>query len=514
MATLLTRLPFPLLLLLLAGAGALATFSFAPWGAWWLQLPLLALLFSAVQGAGSARRAAAMGWLFSIGWQASGYWWLYVSMHRFGNLPSWMAALAVVLLAAALASYTAGAMALARWLLERGTPRTLIALGVMPAGWMLAEWVRGWLFTGFPWIVSGYAHTDGPLAGYAPLLGVYGLGFLAAVLAGCLLLHSRRALALAVLLLAGGLGLQQLQWTSPYGKPLTVRLLQGNVPQEMKFAPQQVWNALAMYREMITQEPADLVATPETALPLLVHRLPSDYLPALQQYAQSSGTHIALGVPISDGPSSYANSVLGIAPVDRPAPFYRYDKHHLVPFGEFIPPGAAWFVRMMNIPLGDFTRASMLQPPFTVKDQRIMPNVCYEDLFGEEIAAQLRHDWRNGRLPATMLLNVSNIAWFGDTIALPQHLQISRMRSLESGRPMLRSTNTGMTAVIDHRGHVVASMPSYQRGALRAQVQGMQGSTPYMAIGNLGILTLAALLLLWAGLITRRLRVSGAGKTR
>ncbi|MDO9218136.1 MAG: apolipoprotein N-acyltransferase [Lacisediminimonas sp.] len=514
-------------LLLAALAGALSTLSFAPLGWWGLQFITLAALFALVERAATVRQAALLGWAFSFGWMAGGIWWLFISLHRYGGLPAWIAVAAVLLLATVMGLYAAASMGAGRWLQQRGASRAVLLLVALPVLWMLSEWVRGWLFTGFPWIVSGYAHTDGVLAGFAPLVGVYGIGWLAALLAGCIVLRDRRALAMAILVIAAGLGLAQVSWTQPHGKPISVRLLQGNVPQEMKFAHGQVQAALDMYRQMMTEQAADLVATPETALPMLAHRLPADYLPMLQQFATRTGSHVLLGIPVSDGPDNYANSVLGFAPspalaanapqaapAPGPAAAYRYDKHHLVPFGEFIPPGSLWFVRMMNIPLGDFTRGRLLQAPFTVKDQRILPNICYEDLFGEEIAEQLADRWFAGELPATILLNLSNIAWFGDTIALPQHLQISRMRSLETGRPMLRSTNTGVTAVIDHRGAVAARLPDNQRATLAAQVQGMQGWTPYMLGGNLPILALAAALLLLTWRALRRTSTSGAGKTR
>lgn len=507
--------------LLAALAGAASTFSFAPYGWWPLQLLTLAILFQLVVRAPDVRRAAFIGWAFSFGWLATGIWWLFVSMHRYGGLPAWMAALAVALLALALGAFAASAMGLARWLQQRGASAAAMLLGALPALWMLAEWLRGWLFTGFPWIVSGYAHTDSVLTGFAPIAGVYGIGWLAALLAACLVLRDRRALAVAVLIFAAGLGLRGVHWTQAHGQPITVRLIQGNVPQEMKFAPEQVQAALTMYQRVVTEAPADLVATPETALPVLAHRLPPDYIPVLQQYANMNGTHIMLGIPVSDNRDSYANSALGIAPRRTPGDnpdLYRYDKHHLVPFGEFIPPGARWFVSMMNIPLGDFTRGKVVQDAFAVKDQHVLPNICYEDLFGEEIALQLFDAWRAGRPPATILLNMSNIAWFGDTIALPQHLQISRMRSLETGRPMLRATNTGVTAVVDGQGKVTARLPPYQRDTLVARVQGMSGVTPYMVGGNLPILALAMLLLLGIWRTVRKARtahgVSGTVKTR
>jgi apolipoprotein N-acyltransferase len=268
----------------------------------------------------------------------------------------------------------------------------------------------------------------------------------------------------------------------------------------MKFAPEQIEVTLSLYREMIQAAPADLIATPETAIPLLSRQLPPDYLQQLGNIVRRSGSHLVLGIPISDGPSQYANSVLGLSPVVA-APAYRYDKHHLVPFGEFIPVGARWFVDMMNIPLGDFTRGALLQPPFSVKDQWVLPNICYEDLFGEEIAAQLAASYFSGAPQATMLLNVSNIAWFGDSIALPQHLQISQMRALETGRPMLRATNTGATAIVNPKGEVAAQLPAFHQGVLAAPVQGYRGLTPYILAGNKLVLVLAMLALAAAWLL-------------
>jgi apolipoprotein N-acyltransferase len=374
---------------------------------------------------------------------------------------------------------------------------------------MLSEWLRGWVFTGFPWIVSGYAHTASPLAGFAPVIGVYGLGWLAALIAGSLVLlqSNRHSLALMAVIVISGMVLKTVNWTAPSGDPISVRLLQGNVPQEMKFAPGQISATLAMYHDMIHAAPADLIATPETALPLLAHRLPPDYLGRLSAFTQQSNSHIALGIAVSDGPRRYANSVIGFSPKPAAAANpYRYDKHHLVPFGEFIPPGARWFVDMMHIPLGDFTRGAAVQAPFPVKDQWVMPNICYEDLFGEEIAKQLGASFRSGGPQATLLLNVSNIAWFGDSIALPQHLQISQMRALETGRPMLRATNTGATAIIDSKGAVAAQLPPFTRGTLSSAVQGYSGWTPYILYRNTLAITLAFLALGVAWFLIRKNR--------
>ncbi len=481
-------------------AGSLTVLSFAPFGLWPIQVATLAFVFWLVLRQDSMRLSLFIGWAYGAGWAIFGVYWLYISMHHYGGMPAWMAALAVLVLGAVLGIYTALAMGVAAWFKRRGATPALLLLAILPAAWMLNEWLRGWMFTGFPWLVSGYAHTANALSGYAPVVGVYGIGWLAALLAGSLvLLQARRSMLFVLVIILGvGAGLRTVGWTAPHGEPISVRLLQGNIAQEMKFEIDTISDTLALYYQMISEQPADLIATPETALPLLSHQLPPNYLPQLQAFAQQSGSQVVLGLPISDGPAQYANSVIGLS-ADLAAEPYRYDKHHLVPFGEFIPPGARWFVEMMNIPLGDFTRGDVLQAPFAVKGQWLMPNICYEDLFGEEIANQLAAAIFNDQPQPTILLNMSNIAWFGNTIALPQHLQISQMRALEMRRPMLRATNSGTTAVIDARGKVVQALEPYTRGSLDATVQGHSGWTPYILYGNTLVVALA--LLLFAGLL-------------
>lgn len=486
-------------------AGGLTVFAFAPFGIWPLQILCLAVLFFLSLRAKTIRAASYLGWAFGSASVAAGTYWLYTSLHDYGGLPAPLAIVAVGLLAMALGLFYALALAAAKWLMQRTRHDITKALLILPACWMLADWLRGWIFTGFPWIATGYAHTASPLAGFAPLIGVYGLGWLAALLAGCTALllsrHLKPALALLILLPVAGIGLQTIHWTTPQGKPISVRLLQGNVPQDLKFDSAQLAHSLNLYRQLITQEPADLIATPETALPLLANQLPAGYLEQLSSFGKNSGSTLIVGVPWTTAPGVYLNSVMGIA---DGAASYRYDKHHLVPFGEFIPPGARWFIDLMHIPLGDFGRGDLLQPALQVKDQWVLPNICYEDLFGEEIAAQLSAAHSRGAPVPSILLNVSNIAWFGDSIALPQHLQISQMRTLETGRPMLRATNTGATAVIDGRGVVTARLPAFSTGTLKAQVQGMQGQTPYIVLGNSLPVGLASLLLLCLWWIVRR----------
>jgi apolipoprotein N-acyltransferase len=494
-------------LALAALAGGLSLFSFEPFGWWPLQFVVLAYFFYQVGMGSSVRRATFIGWAFGFGWSVAGMHWLYIAMNRYGGLAAPLAALGVVLLGLYMGLFGAFAAGAAAWLRKRwALPVPAFLLLVLPVCWGVSEWMRGWVFTGFPWAASGYAHVTAPLAGFAPILGVYGIGVLAAIGAGCLTMLTQRrklpALGLFAALLLAGWGLRHVAWTAPAGKPITVRLLQGDIPQDEKFDQAHLVDILVRYRDMMTAAPADLIAAPETAIPVLARYLPPDYLAIFRDYAARTGSTFMFGIPLGNGGDDYANSVAGIDPQGHD---YRYDKHHLVPFGEFVPPGFRWFTNMMQIPLGDQMRGPAVQAPFAVRDQLVLPNVCYEDVFGEEIARNLRSEAR----PATVLLNVSNLAWYGESTAIPQHLQISRMRSLETGRPMLRATNNGATAVIDGRGNVAALLPFYGKGTLAATVQGMAGTTPYIRFGNLLFLALGALLLAGAWLAGRRRRSTG-----
>ncbi len=315
----------------------------------------------------------------------------------------------------------------------------------------------------------------------------------------------RLAAVVGVLALLGaGAGLARHAWTTPSGKPLTVRLLQGNIAQDMKFERAGIDHAMALYRDMIVAAPADLIITPETAFPVLLQGIPPDVAGPIREFADRTGSHVvlgAVGATLTDrGPTDLTNSLFGVTP--RDATLHRYDKHHLVPFGEFVPWGFHWFVDMMHIPLGDFLRGTATPSGFAVADQRVALDICYEDLFGEEIAQTLR----SMPEPATVLANSTNLAWFGDTIALDQHLQIARMRTLETGRPMLRATNTGTTAIIDAHGRVQGRLPTMTTGALTGSVQPYSGLTPYVRFGNLPALGLALIALGLGLAMSRRAR--------
>lgn len=483
-------------MLFAALAGAASVLSFAPFGWWPVGILSLAFLFYQVGMDTNVKRSTLIGWAFGFGWTVAGIHWLYITMNRFGNIPGPMAVAAVCLLGVYMGLFSAFATGISTWLRRRLTlPVKSFLLLILPFAWGISEWMRGWVMTGFPWVASGYAHNISPLGGYAPVIGVYGVGVIVALCASCIAMLTQKSRKLGAVVLAAtfaiGFSLTYVQWTAPQGQPISVRLAQGNVAQRDKFDPEHAAATLELYRGMVLAGRADLIALPETAIARLPENLPPDYLASLEQHAAATGSHLLYGIPISDGPQQYANSVKGFSPTGQA---YRFDKQHLVPFGEFVPAGFRWFVDMMQMPLGDMTRGAEVQAPFPVKDQLVLPNICYEDVFGEEIALQLRSTPR----PATILLNVSNLAWFGESVAIPQHLQISQMRSIETGRPMLRATNTGATVYIDGRGKIVAALPNYTHGTLAATVQGMGGMTPFIRFGNYTMLVLAALAVLGA----------------
>ncbi|MEO6292806.1 MAG: apolipoprotein N-acyltransferase [Burkholderiaceae bacterium] len=463
---------------------------------WWLQLLALAVLAQALLTSSSARQAMWRTWLFSVAWMCGTIWWLFISMHTYGGLPVALAAFAVFLLSACLALFymLVGGLFWHIFRCQAGV-NTAYAAILFASCWMLAELARGTWLTGFPWGAVGYAHLDGPLAGLASYVGVYGMSFVAAFVAMAMALwlgQLRQAhrpgfakvqgvAVLAALLVAWGLGLQgqpAAAVDAALSQPLDVTLLQGNIPQNEKFqAGTGIATALAWYAEQLQTSRSSLTITPETAIPLLPSQLPAGYWTQLVQ-PYLNGTQAALiGLPLGNHAQGYSNAVRGFKPgatTTLVAP-YQYNKNHLVPFGEFIPPFAQWFINLMNIPLGTFNRGGLAQAPFMWQGQRLGLNICYEDLFGEELA----HGFANPATAPTILVNVSNIAWFGNTVAIDQHLNIARLRSMELGRSSIRATNTGATVIIDANGQVIQSLQRHTRGALVGQVWGSTAITPY-----------------------------------
>ena len=499
---------------------------------WWLQLLALALLVgqlnavieapvNGVNGVKSWKRAAWLGGLFATAMLCTTFWWLFVSMHIYGGLAAPLTVLAIVLLAALLGLYYAAASSLFVQL----APASLVGRAVLFAAlWLMAELTRVQLFTGFPWGEGGYAHVDGWAKPLAALIGVHGLSFAAALVSAGLALAVRKQnmrwlTSLVVVLVIAGCSLIAAllpvpEWSDNDAglNPLTVTLLQGNIPQDEKFeSGTGVLTALSWYGDQLQNAKTALVVAPETAIPLLPQQLPGNYWQALALRFSTGQQAALIGLPLGDFSTGYANAVVGLKPASlaNPAaqqPAYRYDKHHLVPFGEFIPLGFRWFTEMMNIPLGDFNRGAVVQPTFDWMNQRLAPNICYEDLFGEELGAR----FINPALAPTVFVNVSNIGWFGNTVAIDQHLHISRMRSLEFNRPMIRATNTGATVIIDHRGQVTHSLERHTRGVLVGEVTGQNSMTPYAwwvsryGLWPLWIMSLGVVALALAQVLRRR----------
>jgi apolipoprotein N-acyltransferase len=513
-----TPIPPWFALLLAMPLGAFTVLGFAPVGLSFAAFVTLAILFQRWAQAHTPREAFCTGYGFGLGFFLAGVSWIYVSLHTFGAMPAPIAALATLLFCAFLALFPAiGGYLVARSRCSLVTKLALLA----PALWTLIEWTRGWIFTGFPWLTVGYTQPpDNPLAGYAALTGVYGISLALALTAGgvaLVILHpcnrirrgesdwgaTRRmvssresfpilvVVASLVLLWIGGALAKRIEWTQPTGVTTTVELLQGNVAQDMKWREENLIATLDAYRDMVKASKARLIVLPETALPLFLHQVPPEYLEELAAHARRNHGDILIGVPERLPAGNYYNSVISLGSAKPQG----YRKSHLVPFGEFIPlrPLLGWIVGVLAIPLQDFSRGGFDQTPLEVAGQRVAVNICYEDVFGEEIIRQLP--------AATMLVNASNVAWFGRSIAPDQHLQISQMRAMESGRYMLRATNTGMTAVINERGQVVASAKEFTRATVTYAVPGFQGATPFVRWGNAMALSIAAAMLLVAALL-------------
>lgn len=476
--------------LLAVVAGVLTVPAFAPFGIWPLAIIGPSILFRLLQAPGIATGAGfRLGYLFGLGLLGAGVSWLYISIGQFGAITLPMAVgltLAFILFIAlyyGLFAYLA---------LRLGEGRAVWAqVLIFAALWSLLEWLRGWLLTGFPWLTLGTALIDSPLAGFIPVLGDYGLGLLAALQAA-LLWQLRRVWAWVPILAAwlAGMALGGVSWVQPEGQPLKVSLIQGNIEQRLKWRPEQFRPTLQRYLEL-TDRAIDsrLVIWPETAVPAFAHQVEDILLRPLDAEARARGQDILLGLPIRKPTGGYTNSMLNLGLSGRAA----YDKQHLVPFGEFLP-FKAWLGPLMDwlrIPMSDFSNGSDKRPLLTLAGLPAGISICYEDAFGAEVAQALPE--------AAFLVNASNDAWFGDSLAPHQHLQIARVRALESGRYLLRATNTGISAIIDPSGRLVSVSPQFQAAVLSGDIQPFSGATPFVSLGN-GLAVFLALLLLFTGI--------------
>ena len=479
-------------------AGTSCVFGFAPFGCFPLPVLALACLFVLWQRAGTPRAAANLGFWFGLGLFAAGVSWIYVALHDYGAMPLWLALPATLLFAAflallpALAGYTQARIP---------TTSCLRLLLVMPAVWVGVEWLRGTLFTGFPWLTLGYAHSDSPLAGYAAVLGVYGVSLVAALSGGLLSWvwqvrwsRSGKLAMLGVLSLwVTGVVLRSVAWTHPQGEPLSVALVQGNIAQDLKFNEDALVGTLETYRRQVLESNARLTVLPESAFPLLRHEVPPHLLEQLREHAKLTAGDVLIGSFERDN-GQYYNSVFALGTSEHSTTDeLHYRKQHLVPFGEFIPlrPMLGWFINgVLDIPMGDLASGGEQQKPLAVAGQQVAVNICYEDVFGEEIIRALPQ--------ATLLVNVTNDAWYGHSFAAAQHNQISQLRALETGRMMLRATNTGVTSIIGADGKVLQRLPQHEEGVLLGFAQGYAGATPYVRWGNTALMLLLAGMLAYA----------------
>jgi len=490
-------------------AGALCVFGFAPFGIFPIPVLALAVLFVLWSRVATPRAAARLGFMFGLGLFTAGIGWIYIAMHDYGGMPLPLSLLAALLFAAfwallpALAGFAHFCIA---------APKVLRFTLVMPAVWVLLEWIRGFLVTGFPWLTLGYAHSDSPLAGYAPLFGVYGVSLAAAVSAGLLAWlfdvgagHAREQkdkrsllqvqdrrmllpLMFIVIIWGAGALLRTIEWTQPQGEPFSVALVQGNIPQDLKFSEDALVGTLETYRRLTLQNEARLTILPETALPLLRHQVPQNLVEQLRDHARKNGGDILIGAFERDN-GGYYNSAFTLGAAEE----QQYRKQHLVPFGEFIPlrPLFGWLINgLLDIPMGDLARGDAVQAPLEIAGQRVAVDICFEDVFGEEIIRTLPQ--------ATLLVNITNDAWYGNSPVAAQHNQIAQFRALETGRMMLRATNTGVTSIIGADGKVLQQLPQHEEAVLLGMAQGYEGTTPYVRWGNVAVLLMLIAMLAYA----------------
>jgi apolipoprotein N-acyltransferase len=474
--------------LLAAVVGGVLPFAFAPYGCYPIAALPLAVLFWLWRDCSPAR-AAAYGGCFGFGLFAHGASWVQVSIHQFG-LPLYTFSVSMTLLFIVILAVFP---ALAGYVMQRtrANSATLQLLIGIPCWWVASEYLRSWAFSGFPWLLLGYSQTDSWLAGYAPIVGAYGISLVVAFIAALLVFLSDArntrasrlvAIGTIVLAISGGGALRKVDWTVRQVPPIKVALVQGAVPQTIKWQPEYRAATLALYDALTTpQWGNELVVWPETAIPAF----PDEIRRELDQFgarARNSGTALLVGIPTGDrlhGP--YFNSVVLLNDGVQ-----KYDKHHLVPAGEYLPLDQ-WIRPILNflaIPMSNFSPGKPLQAPLEYGAIRAGVSICYEDAYAEEVAKPLP--------AANILVNVSDDAWFGDSIAPHQHLQIARMRALEGGRYLLRATNTGISAIIDPRGQVIAQSPQFESYVLTGSAELREGATPFIGGGRYAVPLLLA----------------------
>lgn len=489
--------------------GVALALAFAPAEAWWFAPYCVAGLMLLVSGRGPG--AFVIGGCFGLGWFGAGFWWILPALDSFsdaGMLFSFQLTAALVVYLSLFPACAAVLLARCRQAARPGVRGRLWTATRMALVFAMAEWARGTLLGGFPMLSTGYVHTSGPLAGFAPIVGVVGLGFvnawIAALLAGaCWQPRADQSLRLwletaipVLLVLAGGALLRQVDWSTDTGRTLAVSLLQGNLPQSEKFTDAGFARAVNIYGHMAASAQGQLTVLPETALPLEWSMMPAAVGLGFQNIADTTGSTIVIGSVVHDpgnagAPGKLTNSAIALRPrrAGTDATPYRYDKQHLVPFAESLPAGGAWIGERLGMAANGLTPGRPEQPPLVVDGARVAVSICFEDLFETALARQASD--------ADVILNLTNFAWFAGSYAPVQHLQVAQMRALENARWFIQVSNTGVTALIDARGRIQARLPENEPGVLAGRVRLMAGKTPFMVLGNWPLLLAAALCLLW-----------------
>ena len=492
------RIPPGILSLL---AGMLMPLAYAPYNIFFIAILCPALLLL-IWTSCSPAKAFRYGYLFGLGMFGTGVYWLYISINLFGGVNFIGAIFITALLVTFISLYPALVGYIGkRWFKQNDAVFLLLAC---PALWVISEWIRSWFLTGFPWLNLGYSQSDSLLSGVAPVLGVYGVSWLTFFIAALLacLYHYRGKKGLAIgfaifLLSITSWSLTQINWTKPVKNDISVALIQAAIPQKLKWRPELRQQSLQLYMEL--SEPYwgnELVIWPETAIPAYNFTVTS-FIKKLALLTKKSQTTFLSGIPSKElEAKEYYNSVMMLSEGKTS----WYHKQHLVPFGEYLPlkPLLGVILDFLQIPMSDFSPGKQKLPLLITEELSIGISICYEDTFGEEVIKALPE--------ATVLVNVSNDAWFGDSVAPHQHLQMARMRALETGRYMLRATNTGISAIINEKGKVVKQSPQFKPSALSAQITAFEGSTPYASWGNIPVVLTALSLILLLLFQTRTTR--------
>jgi len=469
-------------------SGLSLVLAYAPFSLWWLPFVILPLWLSQIQGK-SAKIATKQGLILAFGWFASGISWVHVAIDQFGGLPLIISLLLMLLLCLYLALYSA----LACYLSARFSIDRKFSLCLFPGFWLLCEYLRSVVLTGFPWLSLGYSQIDGPLAVFAPLIGETGITFLILILSINIVnlvkkVHVKINLSLVFFIIVSTFYLQNVTWVTPSEKIIKTALVQANIQQSMKWTPDQEWPTMLKYLDLTRiNYDAELIIWPESAI-TVPEPLSQEFLKMANKSANLNNAAIITGIQNYNFESKeYFNSLIVLGKKYRSDTQggytynhdNRYYKHHLLPIGEFVPFGDLLrpLAPLFNLPMSSFSRGDYVQNNLIAQDLHILPLICFEIAFPGQLAANLTNE-------TDILLTVSNDSWFGDSHGPHQHLDMARMRALEFGRPLLRSTNNGITATIDHLGKITAVIPQFKEDVLKADVQLVHGVTPYSQWGT------------------------------